>query len=233
MLPSLSVIVPAHNEAANVAPTVRAADAALKGAGIGRLDWILVDDGSTDGTRAVMRSLAESVTRARIACHETRRGLGAAIWTGVACASSEWCGWLPADGQIAPEAIAQMASAAKRADLVMLMREEGKREAGRRLLTAGMYGLSRVLLGFDPYGFSGVFLVRRHCLEGLPLRSASGVQNYAVVMHCRRKGYRIEQARTVMRPRLSGTSKVANPGTALRVLIDILRLRFGGERDER
>ena len=55
-LPELSIVLPAHNEAENIAPMV----AALKtvAAPLGLLEIIFVDDGSTDGTLACIRAAA-------------------------------------------------------------------------------------------------------------------------------------------------------------------------------
>jgi glycosyltransferase involved in cell wall biosynthesis len=229
MRPSLSVVIPAFNEGENIARAVGRARDELEAARCGPLEWILVDDGSLDGTAAAIERIATEIPGTVVARHERRRGLGAALWTGVERATGEWCTWLPADGQVPASAVAAMAEKRAEADLVMLMRDERARELDRRLMTAGMYTVIRLLLGFDPYGFSGVFLARRDALESLSLRSATGVQNYAVVRHFLRKGYRIAAVRATMLPRLSGQSKVANVATTARVLWDILRLRAGAE----
>lgn len=225
MLDSLSLVVPAYNEQTNLLPTVREAEAVLRPV-VAIRQWVLVDDGSTDGTPAEIASLVESVPGAVTVRHERRRGLGAALWAGVGRATEEWVTWLPGDGQIKPHAIQEMSALAGPCDLIMLMREEARRDLDRRVITLGMYGLVRLLLGFDPYGFSGVFMARRSLLAGLPLKSSTGVQNYAVVMHGRRQGARVAQVRTVIQPRRSGRSKVANARTTLTVLADILKLRL-------
>lgn len=53
-LPDVSVIIPAYNEAAGIAATVRSM---FESAYAGRLEIIVVDDGSTDGTAAIAREL--------------------------------------------------------------------------------------------------------------------------------------------------------------------------------
>ena len=85
----LSVVMPVYNERYLVAASVRA------GAGGGepahrRLDLIVVDDGSTDGTREILRELAaEAPDRITYIEHERNRGKGAAVRTGIAHARGE------------------------------------------------------------------------------------------------------------------------------------------------
>jgi glycosyltransferase involved in cell wall biosynthesis len=226
LIPSLSIVVPAYNEEANVARTILATEAVLRDQVAERLEWIMIDDGSTDGTWPEITRLARSIPETILVRHMANKGLGVAIWTGMARASSAWCTWLPADGQIAPQAIADMARLADRADLIMLMRNENEREQGRRILTLAFYGLMRLVLEFDPYGFSGVFMARQQAAQAVRLRSTTGLQNYVVVMHCQKKGLRIEQTCTVIQPRLSGKSKVANLRTMVKTLYGIVGLRL-------
>jgi glycosyltransferase involved in cell wall biosynthesis len=74
----LSVIVPVYDERNTVAEVVRrmrAVDIPLE------REFVLVDDGSTDGTREVLRQLTDSTVR--VAYHDVNRGKGAAIRTGL------------------------------------------------------------------------------------------------------------------------------------------------------
>jgi len=218
-------VVPAYNEESNLTRTVLRAEAVLRNQATKWLEWVLVDDGSTDGTWSEITNLADSIRNVVPLKHTTNRGLGAAVWTGMTHASSEWCTWMPADGQIEPEAIVDMGRLANQADIVLLMREETERAWWRQTLTLGLYGLMRMMFGFGPYGYSGVFLIRRQILQDVPPAGTTAVQNYAVVLQCQRNGYRVRQTRTVIQPRMSGKSKVANLPTMLKTLYDIMKLR--------
>jgi glycosyltransferase involved in cell wall biosynthesis len=117
---SLSVIiVPAYNEESNLTRTVLTAEARLRNQVAGRLEWVLVDDGSTDRTWSEITNLAHSIPNVISLRHIINRGLGAAIWTGMAQASSEWCTWMPADGQFAPQSYVDMVRLANESDLVL------------------------------------------------------------------------------------------------------------------
>ncbi len=80
----LSVVMPVFNERYLVAESVRRV-LAVESPLISRLDLIIVDDGSTDGTRDILRTLAaESPERITYIEHEKNAGKGAAVRTGVA-----------------------------------------------------------------------------------------------------------------------------------------------------
>jgi glycosyltransferase involved in cell wall biosynthesis len=75
----VSVVVPAYNEAATIEQMLRR---------VAELDLnseiIVVDDGSQDGTQAVLEKLAsEGLPGLRVIVHERNRGKGAAVRTGI------------------------------------------------------------------------------------------------------------------------------------------------------
>ncbi len=83
---SLSVVMPVYNERYLVRESIRRV-LALAAPNLERLDLIVVDDGSTDGTREILREIArENPARIAYVEHERNRGKGAAVRTGVALA---------------------------------------------------------------------------------------------------------------------------------------------------
>jgi len=85
----LSVVMPVYNERYLVAESIRRV-LAVSDPAISRLDLIVVDDGSTDGTREVLRKIAaEHPDRITYVEHERNQGKGGAVATGVALARGE------------------------------------------------------------------------------------------------------------------------------------------------
>ncbi|MEV6580485.1 bifunctional polysaccharide deacetylase/glycosyltransferase family 2 protein [Streptomyces sp. NPDC051582] len=103
-LPRVSAVVPAHNEEATIAACVRA----LLNGGCPDIDVVVVDDGSTDGTAAAARGVADP--RVRVVT-QPNRGKPAALNTGVAHAGHDVILMVDADTLIAPGAAAHLAAA--------------------------------------------------------------------------------------------------------------------------
>jgi len=82
---TLSVIIPCYNEASTIAEVLqRVEDVGLAN------EIIIVDDGSTDGTRTVLATIeAENRPTVRVIYHDHNQGKGAALVTGFAAASSD------------------------------------------------------------------------------------------------------------------------------------------------
>jgi len=86
-LRKLSVVVPVFNERNTLVEILRRMRAVELPDSIER-EIIVVDDGSDDGTRDVLKQLGDSTVR--IIMHERNRGKGAAVRTGAANATGEY-----------------------------------------------------------------------------------------------------------------------------------------------
>ena len=96
-MPELSVIVPVYNEKATVEEILRR----IKAVDITK-EIIIVDDGSTDGTREILQAMPPE-DGLQIHYQERNRGKGAAIRTGVAQAKGRWVVFQDADLEYDPE----------------------------------------------------------------------------------------------------------------------------------
>jgi cellulose synthase/poly-beta-1,6-N-acetylglucosamine synthase-like glycosyltransferase/peptidoglycan/xylan/chitin deacetylase (PgdA/CDA1 family) len=97
----VSVIVPAFNEAANIAATVRS----LTANNYPRLEVIVVDDGSTDATAAIVHRLALPGVRL---IRQPNGGKPAALNTGIAAARNELLILVDGDTVFEPDAVGQL-----------------------------------------------------------------------------------------------------------------------------
>ncbi len=87
MLHKLSIIIPTYNEAHTIASIVKQVQAIRLGLS---LELIIVDDASTDRTRAIIEDIrTEGSLNIRVVIHEKNQGKGAAIRTGLAHATGE------------------------------------------------------------------------------------------------------------------------------------------------
>ena len=86
----VSVLVPVYNERFLVAASLRRV-LAVRDPSIRELEVIVVDDGSTDGTREVLRRLANEHPAIHYIEHERNLGKGAALRTAIAHATGDVC----------------------------------------------------------------------------------------------------------------------------------------------
>jgi 2-polyprenyl-3-methyl-5-hydroxy-6-metoxy-1,4-benzoquinol methylase len=84
----LSVIVPVYNERYLVRDLLTRV-LAVEDPCIAEIEVVVVDDGSTDGTRDVLRELAATEPRIRYLEHARNQGKGAAVRTGIAAATGD------------------------------------------------------------------------------------------------------------------------------------------------
>ncbi|HEX6129455.1 MAG TPA: glycosyltransferase family 2 protein [Candidatus Limnocylindria bacterium] len=101
-VPTAALILPAFNEERGLAATLRAVEAALNG-NVQRVQIVVVDDGSTDGTASVAEAAGVTLVR-----HPSNRGKGAAIRSGVAATDAANVVVMDADATYPPDAIEPM-----------------------------------------------------------------------------------------------------------------------------
>ncbi len=84
----LSVVIPAYNEEQRLPRTIEQVERYLHGRGTS-YEVVIVDDGSTDGTRLVMDRAEARYDTVRVEAMPQNRGKGRALATGVAVARGE------------------------------------------------------------------------------------------------------------------------------------------------
>ena len=103
MEPKISVIVPAYNNAPWLPNTL---DSILAQT-YKNLEVIVVDDGSSDDTPAVLRCYEEKDSRIRI-IRKTNGGVTSARLLGVAESTGDWIGFVDGDDYIEPQMYARL-----------------------------------------------------------------------------------------------------------------------------
>jgi putative flippase GtrA len=175
----VSLVIPTFNERANIGPLLAEVDTALTGTA---WEAIFVDD-STDGTDAIIASLANSDSRVRLLHRlENRGGLAGAVVDGLAHATGTYICVLDGDLQHPPSRIAELLAEVRKsdADVVIASRYVPGGSSGgldgplRHFYSIALRHLSRTvfprrLAGItDPLG--GYFLVRRSVAQAASLR---------------------------------------------------------------
>jgi dolichol-phosphate mannosyltransferase len=98
--PELSVVIPVHNESANISALINEVEAALDGKI--PFELIVVDDCSSDETAAIIQSLTDARSWLHLRQHQKNAGQSTAVLTGVRAARADWIATLDGDGQNDP-----------------------------------------------------------------------------------------------------------------------------------
>ena len=141
--PALSVVVPAYNEAAGIAATLRSLHATLDGLGIEH-DILVVDNASADGTADLVVGLADP--RVRVLRNPQNLGKGASLRRGMLEATGVLRLHCDADCGPSLEALGRMLALAERFDVVVGSRlaagaDVGRRQPIRRRIAGRSFGL--------------------------------------------------------------------------------------------
>ncbi|MEW6279260.1 MAG: glycosyltransferase family 2 protein [Candidatus Eremiobacterota bacterium] len=223
---STTLVVMAFNEEGALAATVEELLGVLRRQGE-PFDVLVIDDGSTDGTPAIADELVRAHPEVRALHHGANQGLGGVYRTGFREAGGDWLTFIPADGQLPPDAVVEFMRAREGYDLVLGYHLERLDGLWARFLSWAERLLYRLLFGYVPK-FQGIFMIRTSLLRQIQLRSTG--RGWSIVMELVlrvvRKGHRWVNVATGCRVRRFGRSKVRNLPTILANLRELLRLRF-------
>jgi glycosyltransferase involved in cell wall biosynthesis len=225
---SLSLVIPVHNEAANVDRVLGGCLNTLP-ALASQWDIILVDDGSTDDTVAqARRSMGREASRLRLIQHRARLGYGVTVADGLRAASTDYVAFMDGDGQFDPGDLRSLAALMPTADLAAGWRRH-RADPGYRIVIAGVFNaLVRMVYGIHVRDLDcGLKLMRRETLDSAsPLLARSALLNTELYFKAQRSGLRIRQVPVEHYPRLAGVRSGARLIPILRAIRDLLWLRL-------
>jgi len=230
--PELSVVVFAFDEEANVAPVLHELRSWLSEHEPSS-EVVFVDDGSSDGTSAeAAKALAGF--RHQLLRHDQNRGIGAALKTGVRASRGDWVTFLPADGQIPPEAIAKLRRAAKRdrVDVVFSVYDHRDDGAYRKVLSAGVRALIFLVHGVRMRS-DGPYLFRRALFDPDALTPDTFFLNFEFPIRMLGTSVPTSVVTVECQPRRSGQSKSTGPKRIYGVARDLVDLRVRRIKESR
>lgn len=226
-LSSLTLVLPVHNEAENLRwllPHIAETLPAMAS----RLDLVVVDDGSSDGSGALARTLCASLgIDLTLLRHETKSGYGATIGDGLRAARGDVVAFTDADGQFEVADLALLIPLLERADLVGGWREQRSDAWARTVVSTVFNTLVLVLYGL-PYRDVDCALkvMRREVLDSFELTSRSALINTELYFRARRAGWRIAQRPVPHHPRTAGRRSGARPRAIARAIKELVTLRW-------
>jgi len=221
----VSVLVPAKDEAENLPEFVRQAAEALTPAGFG-FEVVVVNDGSTDATEAVLADLKAKHPWLQSVTHRRQRGIADALRSGADAAKGNILVFYPADLQYKPEDIPRLVAPILKGEAdIVTGTKQGKYE---KAFVSTIYNtLCRWLFGIRVTDLNSVKAYRREIMDVQPLRP--DWHRYMVVIAAA-EGYELTSTPVPLYPRHAGVSKFGwgrIPVGVLDLLSVWFQLRFG------
>ena len=221
--PEVTVVVPIYNEVEGVDGLVREILDVTAPLGE-RMELLLVDDGSSDGTRERLREWNAREPRITLVEHEANVGQSAAMMSGFHFAAAEKIVTLDGDGQSDPRDIFKVLEALETADCVCGIRSKRRdtvwRRWGSKLANGVRKKLTRDTLTDICCPVKGM-----KKSQVTRLKYFNGIHRFLPTL-LRLEGASVAEIPTNHRPRTCGVSKYTNLGRLMVTWQDVLAVRW-------
>ncbi len=229
-VPDVSLAVPCYNEEEVVGHTLPALVKAFQDRGIS-IELVVVDNGSSDRTSAILDELIASGLPAVKETVEVNVGQGYGILRGLTRCRGRYAGFICADGQVDPQDVAKLAEIAihSKSPQIFKVRRRFRLDGMKRKLVSIAYngvanvlfpGLGSIDINGNPKIFPAEFL------EKTALVSRDWFLEAEVLIRARRLGYGVFEMNVMGQAREGGTSNV-RATTCWEFVVNLSRARFG------
>ncbi len=221
---SLSVVVLAYNEAANLEKIVNLLLEELPKL-IEDFEIVIVNDGSSDGTDKLAERLSEQDHRVRAVHHVFNLGMGAAIKSGIAASRKNWTMPIPGDLQFHPKDIAKFLEARKGADIVTSYRLRRKDPLIRSMIS-GIYNfLMKSIYGIGIRDFNWVKMYRREIFEKIVIESRGFEVDSEILGKAKCLNYQFKEIPVEHFPRPGGKTSTMKLSVIFRTAVALVKVR--------
>jgi dolichol-phosphate mannosyltransferase len=180
------------------------------------VEFVFVDDGSTDATLTCLRAAFAEGDQYRIVLHERTRGVGAAFRTGFQEATGSIVCTIDADCSYEPEGLKRLLEEMelRGADVAVASPYHpagSVQDVGswRLLLSRTCSGMYRMISRVPFYTYTSIFRAyRRSVIETVPFQSNGFVSAAEILVRAAEKGYRIIEVPMVLRGRKGSPSNM-------------------------
>jgi dolichyl-phosphate beta-glucosyltransferase len=226
----LSIVIPAFNEAENILSTLAHVTAAVDGLPLDH-EIVVVDDGSTDGTAALVRAHLHRFPGARLLLNDRNRGFGWTYRRGVDAASLDFIVMVHGDDAWGAETLHHFFSYVGEADVIVGYTRDmwASRTWTRALLSKAFTAIVNAITRRRLVYYNGLQIHRAAALKSLDIHSAGyGFQAEVLVKA-------LSAARTFIEVPMDLTERVSGKSKAFTIknVLDVartLRLLYSLER---
>lgn len=236
MKPSLSVIIPAFNEEGNLEAAVDVILSTLNGRS-DSYELLIVNDGSTDGTRKIADRLANTNPAIKVVHNDGNKGLGFSLRRGFGLASKKYVTWCAGDNPMLDTSLKEMFDHLGRADLIIsYVANPEFRSLGRRFLSRAYVLLLNSLFGLNLKYYNGFTIYKSESVNGLKTTTEGFSFLAEILILLIKSGCSYVEVPTYHRLRSHGQSKAfkfqnfRDVVSSLFSLVGIFYLKQGGKK---
>lgn len=221
-IPGITAFFPAYNDSHTIASLVERVEPILSGV-TDDYEVVVVDDGSTDGTGALLDELARRRPHLRVVHHPANRGYGAALRTGLGEATKDLVFYTDGDGQYDVTEITRLLSLMRQGvDVVNGYKLERADKPYRVVLGALYNRVASTAFRLPIRDVDCDFrLIRTRALRGIELESSTGAICVELVHKLHAGGAVFAEAPVHHYPRRHGRSQFFTPRRVLRTVVDL------------
>jgi len=219
----LSVVVPVYNEEANLPILIPKLLEVFDRLGF-LYEMIFVDDGSSDGSRRLLKEMASQVPSLRWVGLKQNRGLSTALLAGMREAQGRIIVTLDSDLQNDPEDIPRLLNYLDRYDMATGWRQK-REDPWLKRIASRIANSVRNRLSGERINDSACTLrvFKRECLQDIPI--FNGMHRFMSTL-VKMRGYRIIEVPVTHHPRKYGESKYNIRNRMWRSFVDLLAVRW-------
>jgi len=223
---SISVVLPAHNEAENIRTTVENCVTYLVSS-VSDYEVVVVNDGSSDDTRKIVEELASTNSKVILINHPVNMGYGSTLKSGFENASCEYIFFMDSDGQFEIGDLDRLIPLASPENVVIGYRED-RADSPIRSLNAWLYGrYIHLIFGLNVKDMDCAFkLFPTKAYQNIkPIKSGGALFSAEFLIKLKRNGFILNEVPVRHFPRRFGTQSGANIKVILRMFKESWKLR--------
>jgi glycosyltransferase involved in cell wall biosynthesis len=219
----ISVVVPVFNEEGNLPLLIPKLVQVLNPLGLS-YEMVFVDDGSSDGSREILKEMASRYPSLRIIGLKKNRGLSTALLAGMREGRGETIVTLDSDLQNDPEDIPKLLAYLDRYDMATGWRQK-RDDPWLKRVSSKIANAVRNRLSGEQIHDSACTLraFKRECIQDIPV--FNGMHRFLSTL-VKMNGYRIIEVPVLHHSRRFGKAKYNIRNRALRAFIDLLGVRW-------